>query len=149
MRIPHLVIATTLAATAALGLAACTASEAPRPSSTSASTSTTAPSPSAGTTVYNDCIDDAAQIWNQDDQTSSKDTDHFSMGDCKGVNVISSDATITLGTVETLTIEGSNNTVTVENPATITVTGSGNTIHHTGPEPSITDEGQHNTVRTK
>jgi len=141
MRPSRIITVAALAATCTLGLAACTTPDSPKPSSTSTTT------PTAATTVYNDCIDDAAQIWDEETPKNSPSAKDFTMGDCTGVNIISSDATITLGAVQTLTIEGSNNTVTVKTPTTITITGSNNTVHHTGDTPTITDEGQHNTVK--
>lgn len=137
MRAHRFLIASALAMTAAFGLAACSTSEAPGPSKSPSASSNT---PRAAETVYNECIDGAAQIWNEEGQTKNE------LDDCKGVNVISSDAAITLGKVEVLTVEGSKTTITVSGLTELALTGNDNTIRYSGDAPKVTDEGSGNKI---
>ena len=128
--------ASALAVTAILGLAAC--SEASPDTSPSPTASTSA----AAETIYNECIDGSLQVFDD-----GKDNKPVKFGDCDGASIISSERTITLGTVPTLTIEGQKNTVEASGVKTLTVLGDGNTVAYKGDAPKIDDQGKGNTIK--
>ncbi|GAA3340784.1 hypothetical protein GCM10017714_22020 [Curtobacterium pusillum] len=129
------IAATGLAVIAAFCVTACSQSDAD-----------TAPEPSPTATVaqtqYNECIDGSLQIF--DDSDNAKPA---TFGDCDGASIISSERTITLGTVPTLTVEGQKNTITVAGVKTLAVLGDGNTITYQGDAPKVDDQGEGNTIQ--
>lgn len=99
-------------------------------------------SASAQATTYNECVGGATQV------SVEKSSGPVTVGDCDGINIITSDQAYRLGSVKVLTVEASNATVEIGQPGVqkIAVLGSGNTITYTGDAPEITDEGDDNTV---
>jgi hypothetical protein len=104
----------------------------------------TTPTPSATVqaTTYNKCVGGAAQV------SVKKTSGPVTVTDCDGINIITSDQSYRLGTVKVLTVEASNTTITIGQPGVekIAVLGSGNTITYTGDAPTISDEGEGNSV---
>jgi len=111
-------------------------------SCSSAETKTAKPSPSASTveTIYNECIDGAMQLWDEDGGD-----DPIAAKDCAAANLISSGRTYDLAGIGTVTIEGSKTTVDVTGAERIVITGDDNTIRWHGERPEIDDQGQGNT----
>lgn len=124
-----------LVALAGLALTACSSDDAsPRPTST--------PTSELSTVTYNECVDGAANIYLEGDEKT------YALPEaCEGVNVITSDATITLADVSTLVVEGDGNTVTVDTPSVVAFQGSNNSVTYTGDAPQVDDLGEGNTVQ--
>jgi hypothetical protein len=132
-----IVSAISIALTAAVGMTACTAD------ANVATGPDTSPSTSRiAETKYNECIDGAVQLWDED--TGSDET--ITSDDCDAANLISSDRTYDLGRIGTITVEASGTTVSVMAPAKIALTGDNNHITYTGDAPEIDDHGTGNTV---
>lgn len=129
--------ASSFALVAALGIVGCSQSSPDTTSSPSASASA-----SVAQTRYNECIDGSIQIF--DDADSDKPV---SYGDCAGGSIISSERTITLGSVPTLTVEGQKNTIDVKDVKSLTLLGNGNTVTFHGEMPKVDDQGTDNTVK--
>lgn len=132
MRFIRTVSLVTIAAALSFSAASCSADD----------TKTAKPSPSATTaeTVYNECIDGAVQLWDEDGGD-----DPISAKDCAAANLISSERTYDLDGIETVTVEGSKTTVDVTGAERIVITGDDNTIRWHGERPEIDDQGQRNT----
>ncbi|ROS36170.1 DUF3060 domain-containing protein [Curtobacterium sp. PhB78] len=129
--------AASIALVAALGMTACSPSDAKDPAPTASSTA------KAAQTTYNECIDGAVQLW--DDNADSKKT--ITTDDCAAANLISSDRTYELGTIGTITVEASNATISVASTKKVFFSGSNNTITYTGEAPKVDDQGEQNTIK--
>jgi hypothetical protein len=112
--------AASIALVAALGVTACSSSDAKDPK----------------------CIDGAVQLW--DENAESDET--ITTDDCAAANLISSDRTYALGTVGTITVEASNATITVSSTKKVFFSGSNNTLTYNGAAPKVDDQGKGNTV---
>jgi hypothetical protein len=128
--------AASIALVAALGVTACSSSDAKDPKPTASNTT------KAAETVYNECIDGAVQLW--DENAESDET--ITTDDCAAANLISSDRTYALGTVGTITVEASNATITVSSTKKVFFSGSNNTLTYNGAAPKVDDQGKGNTV---
>lgn len=129
--------AASIALVAALGIAACSSSDAEDPAPTASSTT------KAAKTVYNECIDGAVQLWDENEKSDKAIT----TDDCAAANLISSDRTYALGTIGTITVEASNATITVSSTEKVFFTGSNNTLTYSGAAPKVDDQGKDNTVK--
>lgn len=129
--------AASIALVAALGVTACSSSYAKDPKPTASSTAKTAE------TVYNECIDGAVQLWDDDEKSDKTIT----TDDCAAANLISSDRTYELGTIGTITVEASNATITVSATQKVFFSGSNNTLTYNGDAPKVDDQGKGNTVK--
>lgn len=127
--------AASIALVAALGVTACSSSDAKDPAPTASSTT------KAAQTTYNECIDGAVQLW---DDTGSDKT--ITTDDCAAANLISSDRTYELGTIGTITVEASNATITVGSIKKVYFSGSKNTLTYKGEAPKVDDQGKGNTI---
>lgn len=129
--------AASIALVAALGVTACSSSDAKDPKPTASSTA------KAAETVYNECIDGAVQLWDDDEKSDKTIT----TDDCAAANLISSDRTYELGTIGTITVEASNATITVSATQKVFLSGSNNTLTYSGDAPKVDDQGKGNTVK--
>ncbi|MCS6581721.1 DUF3060 domain-containing protein [Curtobacterium citreum] len=131
--------AASIALVAALGVTACSSSDAKDPAPTASSTSSTT---KAAQTTYNECIDGAVQLWDEDEDSDKTITTE----DCAAANLISSDRTYDLGTIGTITVEASNATISVSSTKKVFFSGSNNTLTYKGEAPKVDDQGKGNTV---
>lgn len=129
--------AATIAVVAALGVTACSSTESEDPKPTASSTAKVAE------TTYNECIDGAVQLWDEDEKSDRT----ISTDDCAAANLISSARSYELGTVGTITVEASNAEITVRSTKNVTFTGSNNTLTYSGDAPKVDDQGTGNTVK--
>jgi hypothetical protein len=127
--------AASIALVAALGVTACSSSDAKDPAPTASSTT------KAAQTTYNECIDGAVQLWDDTDSDKTITTD-----DCAAANLISSDRTYELGTIGTITVEASNATISVSSTKKVFFSGSNNTLTYKGEAPKVDDQGKGNTI---
>jgi peptidylprolyl isomerase len=128
--------AASIALVAALGVTACSSSDAKDPTPTASSTT------KAAQTTYNECIDGAVQLWDDDEDSDKTITTE----DCAAANLISSDRTYDLGTIDTITVEASNATISVSSTKKVYFSGSNNTLTYKGEAPKVDDQGKGNTI---
>jgi hypothetical protein len=128
--------AASIALVAALGVTACSSSDAKGPVPTASSTT------KAAQTTYNECIDGAVQLWDEDEDSDKTITTE----DCAAANLISSDRTYDLGTIDTITVEASNATISVSSTKKVFFSGSNNTLTYKGAAPEVDDQGKGNTI---
>ncbi|PZE34659.1 hypothetical protein DEJ21_12645 [Curtobacterium sp. MCSS17_006] len=128
--------AASIALVAALGVTACSSSDAKDPAPTASSTA------KAAQTTYNECIDGAVQLWDDDEDSDKTITTE----DCAAANLISSDRTYDLGTIDTITVEASNATISVSSTKKVFFSGSNNTLTYKGEAPKVDDQGKGNTI---
>ncbi|QSB24067.1 DUF3060 domain-containing protein [Curtobacterium sp. 24E2] len=129
--------ATTITIIAALGVTACSSAEkAPKTSASATSTATPA------ATKYNECIDGAVQLWDED--STSDET--ITAADCDAANLISSDRTYELSHVGTITVEAKGTTIAAKDVQKVAFTGNDNRLTYTGAAPEVDDQGSGNTV---
>ncbi|PZE69114.1 MULTISPECIES: DUF3060 domain-containing protein [unclassified Curtobacterium] len=128
--------AASIALVAALGVTACSSSDAKDPAPTASSTT------KAAQTTYNECIDGAVQLWDDDEDSDKTITTE----DCAAANLISSDRTYDLGTIDTITVEASNATISVSSTKKVYFSGSNNTLTYKGEAPKVDDQGRGNTI---
>jgi hypothetical protein len=133
MRTIRTLAAATVAVALALGTTACSGGAQKTPS----------PSPTASTvdTVYNECIDGAVQLWDEDGGDES-----ITAKDCDAANLISSERSYQLDDIKVVTVEASKATIDVSDAERVVITGNDNTVRWTGSEPAFEDQGQGNTV---
>lgn len=128
--------AASIALVAALGVTACSSSDTKDPTPTASSTT------KAAQTTYNECIDGAVQLWDEDEDSDKTIT----TDDCAAANLISSDRTYDLGTIGTITVEASNATISVSSTKKVFFSGSNNTLTYKGEAPNVDDQGKGNTI---
>jgi hypothetical protein len=128
--------AASIALVAALGVTACSSSD------TKDSTPTASSATKAAQTTYNECIDGAVQLWDDDEDSDKTITTE----DCAAANLISSDRTYDLGTIGTITVEASNATISVSSTKKVFFSGSNNTLTYKGEAPKVDDQGKGNTI---
>ncbi|MBO9042315.1 DUF3060 domain-containing protein [Curtobacterium flaccumfaciens] len=128
--------AASIALVAALGVTACSSSDTKGPTPTASSTT------KAAQTTYNECIDGAVQLWDEDEDSDKTIT----TDDCAAANLISSDRTYDLGTIGTITVEASNATISVSSTKKVFFSGSNNTLTYKGEAPKVDDQGKGNTI---
>jgi hypothetical protein len=128
--------AASIALVAALSVTACSSTDAKDPAPTASSTA------KAAQTTYNECIDGAVQLWDEDEDSDET----IATDDCAAANLISSDRTYDLGTIGTITVEASNATISVSSTKKVFFSGSNNTLTYKGEAPKVDDQGKGNTI---
>lgn len=128
--------AASIALVAALGVTACSSSDTKDPTPTASSTT------KAAQTTYNECIDGAVQLWDEDEDSDKTITTE----DCAAANLISSNRTYDLGTIGTITVEASNATISVSSTKKVFFSGSNNSLTYEGEAPKVDDQGKGNTI---
>ncbi|MBY0176283.1 DUF3060 domain-containing protein [Curtobacterium herbarum] len=133
MRTIRTLATATVAVALALGATACSGGDQKTP--------TPSPTASIVDTVYNECIDGAVQLWDEDG-----DDEPITAKDCDAANLISSERSYQLDGIKVITVEASKTTIDVSDAERVVITGDDNTVRWTGSEPAVEDQGQGNTV---